>query len=584
MTDVFHFLAEEVSNYTSQLLRVSRNPVRIPNSSELENLFDKISVVVQGNQNSIAFTFESISHYVALRLTSLVESHSLLIDYTLLTCIALFIVVIGSFASIASIPYTALPPTKIHPLFDPSDFDVDHDCHIVYKNDAKSNKKLGIMDEKHAILLPVSSGVTLVALYFIITRLDIQWMKYIMTALNWNIKLMNIPATAFVYSYVFHSIARHLSHRGFWDPLYLLPRYRVTLTDDNDEINTVSGIVSNFHYQDALSEKFYNQDLINSIEKNPGLKHWYKREFAEPSAISSKRQIFNIYFDDASTISLLFGFISTVIYHNSPQNWLMTNMLSISLSIWSISQMTLKNLKTGTFILAALFFYDIYFVFGTDVMVTVATNVDLPIKLSVPTNYDKLQNKFDFAILGLGDIVLPGIFIASCYKFDIWKYHFDFNDTEFHLLNWSYVGKYFITSCISYVLSLVTCMAALTKFQTAQPALLYIVPYLIVSTTFVAWISGDFHQFWNFQYDTIELGENVLKEDSSDKEETDKLVKLMTYSEYIGSQEGDLLDDDDEEDYTEEDAILDGDKFDYDKYEYDSDDLDDGYTVILEEE
>jgi minor histocompatibility antigen H13 len=38
----------------------------------------------------------------------------------------------------------------------------------------------------------------------------------------------------------------------------------------------------------------------------------------------------------------------------------------------------------GFVLLGGLFFYDIFFVFGTDVMVTVAVSMDVPIKVLPP--------------------------------------------------------------------------------------------------------------------------------------------------------------------------------------------------------
>lgn len=49
-----------------------------------------------------------------------------------------------------------------------------------------------------------------------------------------------------------------------------------------------------------------------------------------------------------------------------------------------------------------LFFYDIFWVFGTDVMETVAKSFDAPIKVIWPKGKG-------FSLLGLGDIVIPGI-------------------------------------------------------------------------------------------------------------------------------------------------------------------------------
>ena len=63
----------------------------------------------------------------------------------------------------------------------------------------------------------------------------------------------------------------------------------------------------------------------------------------------------------------------------------------------------------------SLFVYDIVMVFKSTMMITVATNLDVPIKLKMPNN-DK------FSILGLGDIVIPGVLVAWSLKFDTDKF------------------------------------------------------------------------------------------------------------------------------------------------------------------
>merc|ERR1719382_2104570 len=86
----------------------------------------------------------------------------------------------------------------------------------------------------------------------------------------------------------------------------------------------------------------------------------------------------------------------------------------------------LGNFQNGFLLLIFLFFYDIFFVFGTDVMLTVAKSIDAPIKLLFPTNWAHTNEETGviepkFSLLGLGDIVIPGIFIALCLRFDIIK-------------------------------------------------------------------------------------------------------------------------------------------------------------------
>ena len=86
----------------------------------------------------------------------------------------------------------------------------------------------------------------------------------------------------------------------------------------------------------------------------------------------------------------------------------------------------LGNFTNGFMLLVFLFFYDIFFVFGTDVMLTVAKSIDAPIKLLFPTNWEATNEETGliepkFSLLGLGDIVIPGIFIALCLRYDIIK-------------------------------------------------------------------------------------------------------------------------------------------------------------------
>jgi minor histocompatibility antigen H13 len=97
--------------------------------------------------------------------------------------------------------------------------------------------------------------------------------------------------------------------------------------------------------------------------------------------------------------------------------WMLNNFLACVFCISGIQYLFLGNFQRGFTLLTGLFFYDIFFVFGTDVMLTVAKSIDAPIKLLFPKDWSTEEPQF--ALLGLGDIVLPGIFIAMCLRFDI---------------------------------------------------------------------------------------------------------------------------------------------------------------------
>ena len=101
------------------------------------------------------------------------------------------------------------------------------------------------------------------------------------------------------------------------------------------------------------------------------------------------------------------------------KNWIYNNMLALLFCIQALQSMFIGNFKNGFTLLILLFFYDIFFVFGTDVMLTVAKGINAPIKLMFPKDYS--GEKPQYSILGLGDIVIPGIFVSLCLRYDFLK-------------------------------------------------------------------------------------------------------------------------------------------------------------------
>lgn len=106
-------------------------------------------------------------------------------------------------------------------------------------------------------------------------------------------------------------------------------------------------------------------------------------------------------------------------YYFITKNWIANNIFGIAFSISGIQAIILPDFRIGFILLWGLFFYDIFWVYGTDVMITVAKSLDAPIKLLFPLDLTTVPPKF--SMLGLGDIVIPGIFVALCLKFDIDK-------------------------------------------------------------------------------------------------------------------------------------------------------------------
>ena len=84
----------------------------------------------------------------------------------------------------------------------------------------------------------------------------------------------------------------------------------------------------------------------------------------------------------------------------------------------------LNTLLPGLVLLGLLFFYDIFWVFlsvhftsgGKSVMVEVATSFDAPIKILMPHLTMDYPNT-NCSLLGLGDIVIPGVYIGFLVRF-----------------------------------------------------------------------------------------------------------------------------------------------------------------------
>ncbi|XP_022910896.1 minor histocompatibility antigen H13 isoform X2 [Onthophagus taurus] len=160
------------------------------------------------------------------------------------------------------------------------------------------------------------------------------------------------------------------------------------------------------------------------------------------------------------------------------KHWVANNLFGLAFAVNAVELLHLNNVVTGLILLSGLFIYDIFWVFGTDVMVTVAKSFEAPIKLVFPQ--DLLTNGLaanNFAMLGLGDIVIPGIFIALLLRFD-------------HSLKRN-THTYFHATCFAYFLGLMTTIFVMHMFKHAQPALLYLVPACLGTPLLLALVKGD---------------------------------------------------------------------------------------------
>ncbi|KAF8210259.1 peptidase A22B, signal peptide peptidase [Mycena galopus ATCC 62051] len=195
--------------------------------------------------------------------------------------------------------------------------------------------------------------------------------------------------------------------------------------------------------------------------------------------------------------------VPSVLYTFVERTILLTDVLALAFAHNALALLKIDSFKTGSILLAGLFFYDVWWVFGTEVMVKVATSLDVPIKLLWPKSL-RFASERGFTMLGLGDVVVPGIFIALALRYDHHRAgaprHSRFRK------------PYFYAGLVAYVLGLVVTMGVMHIFGKAQPALLYLSPACILSFGLTGALKGDLAAAWAWSDEEEEKDASEKKE------------------------------------------------------------------------
>ncbi|XP_049271323.1 signal peptide peptidase-like 2B [Rhipicephalus sanguineus] len=186
-----------------------------------------------------------------------------------------------------------------------------------------------------------------------------------------------------------------------------------------------------------------------------------------------------------------------ILRNNDTVGWALQDMLGIAFCINMLKSIHLPNLKLLALLLSLLLVYDVFFVFITpllranreSVMVEVAKGGNLQESLPMVVRFPRLvKGKYHtcfprkYSMLGLGDILAPGLLLSYCHAFDLLS-----------------LGRrlYFYISCFAYGVGMIVTFLALHLMHMAQPALLYLVPCTLVPTVVTAWYKGHLFAIWN---------------------------------------------------------------------------------------
>jgi len=235
---------------------------------------------------------------------------------------------------------------------------------------------------------------------------------------------------------------------------------------------------------------------------------------------------FMVEFEFIDVVAFIPSAITTYFYFQA-KYWALNNLLGISFCLQGIQRFSLGTYKIGAILLIGLFFYDIFWVFGTEVMVTVAKNLDGPIKILFPRD-SLIKNaetgKLDLSLLGLGDIVIPGFFLALLLRFDAMNANIP--RMSFVDVHYPFPKPYFHSCLIAYIFGLGLTLFIMVKFNSAQPALLYLVPACLGSSIITALLRNEIKELFEYseeQEDEMEQEKTTVH--ATPKEEQEKVKK-----------------------------------------------------------
>jgi len=206
-------------------------------------------------------------------------------------------------------------------------------------------------------------------------------------------------------------------------------------------------------------------------------------------------------------------------------HWLLMDAMGMGLCVAFIAFVRLPSLKVSTLLLTGLLVYDVFwvffssYIFNANVMVKVATRpAENPMnvmakkfhltgyareapKLSLPGKlvFPSMHNMGHFSMLGLGDIVMPGLLLCFVLRYDAYKKSQMLHSAEAGVPPPNHLNRitYFHCSLIGYFLGLLTATVSSEVFKAAQPALLYLVPFTLLPLLVMAYLKGDLRRMWD---------------------------------------------------------------------------------------
>lgn len=473
------------------------------------------------SNRSIRLTYAIYSLGMPAHYLKYVPSISLLV-------IAVGLVVVGSFSTLQR-PANAKEPLPDHPLFDQSDVD--------------TYEAVNEIDVYYAIIYPIMAAATLLGLFY---GLQSLWLELIEKFLYWHNIMASGICTYVASRFILYTTNRYVCATFGKPTTWLFERHRITFLRDISF--NASGIL-------------YKEDIEKSLAKDDGSE--LENFVSAWTPVEPAYQEINVYYSWMdilpSFLSLITSYVSS--FENSLSNWIFSNLMGALFAISGISMLKVNEVRASVLLLVVFFLYDIYFVFFSDAMIAVATSIDIPFKLvfpsapKVPLEVSLLYNNvpiFHQSILGLGDVVLPGLFISLMLRFDLYNFHEQNPGTGYYHRN-AFSKPYFWSSLIGYIFGILVTNVFLHYFNHGQPALLYLVPCVLLFTFATGAFRREFKKLWHFKESSsqndIQLDDAFIKLDFPEEDpfDTTYVIDVEDEEEEEDEEQGD----DDENDFDE---------------------------------
>ena len=470
-------------------------------------------------------------------------------NYVITTFFAITPIFTGAHASLTR-PTSAAKPPKRRKTSDAEDAEDD---------DQDTVAKMESLGPGDAILLPLFAGATLTGLYLLI-----KWLEdpaILSKILNWYFAIFGAVATFkilddlmdVVFDFVFPSAYCWKGRTWIVQPVTR------TYQSTSDGLTTSSPLPARLSAlpMPHITENFMwaTRDLFGSLM----LVRFYLHKII----------IVRLKLQPLGILSVVIAVSCTLFSNLVSTPWYLNNLFGLAFVHSSLQMLSPTTSSTATLMLTALFAYDIYFVFYTPIMVTVATSLDIPAKLLIP-------RPGGMSMLGLGDLVIPGMVIGWALRFDLWQFYvkkqgpstksspLDSPHTHFTrsrrsdimtpkptatsstsikqpyldatgswgtrywirssgsqtspgVLGTSFPKPYFFATLTGYILGIFTTIFIMQTYGHAQPALLYLVPGVLGALWTTACWRGEVRVMFNY----VE-GED---DDEKSKKENEQIAK-----------------------------------------------------------